>query len=227
MVETAYTETEKEFSGKEIEESRVKGAFGSSMAEGIAGIGAVALAIIGLGHVIPEVMLSVATICIGVALAFEGGSISARYSALISEPDTEGNVTTQWGGVTALFVGGAAGIALGILGLVNVAPMVLIPVAAIVFGAALILDSGTNENLSVLEARHTKGYHTSESVIKESTRASSGIQVLVGGGSIALGILALVGMSTMILSLVAMLIVGAANLLTGSIVGVRLAKVFR
>lgn len=223
MVDTAYTE--KDFSGKDVSESRVKGAFGSSMAEGLAGIGAVSLSIIGLGHVIPEIMVSIATICIGVALAFEGGSISARYSALVSEPDSETGVTT--GGVTALFVGGAAGIALGILGLVNVAPMVLIPVAAIVFGAALVLDSGTNERLSLLEARHTEGFHTSETIIKESARTSSGLQVLIGGGSIALGILALVGMAPMILSLVSMLIVGAANLLTGSIIGVRLAKVFR
>jgi hypothetical protein len=219
MVDTAYT-------GKDFSETNAKGAFSSALAEGIAGIGAVALAIIGLAHVFPEILVSVATIAIGVALAFEGGAISARYSAMLSEPEEKSDATAQWGGVTALFVGGATGIALGILALVGVAPMVLIPVAALVFGSALVLDSGANERLSIMEARHTEGFRVSENVIRETTHAASGIQVLVGLGSIALGILALIGLVPMILSLVAMLSIGAANLLTGSMIGARLSKVF-
>jgi hypothetical protein len=214
------------YPGKDISETSVRSAFSSSLAEGIAGLGAVALAIIGLAHIFPEILVSVATVAIGVALAFEGGAISARYSAMISEPGEKSDVTTQWGGVTALFVGGAAGIALGILSLVGVAPMVLIPVAALVFGSALVLDSGANERLSLMEARHKEGFKVSEHVIRETTHAASGIQVLVGLGSIALGILALIGLVPMVLSLVAMLSIGAANLLTGSMIGARLSRVF-
>ncbi len=214
------------YTGHSISESKEKGAFGASAAEGIVGLGAVVLTIIGLAGVYPGLLVSIAVIAIGVALAFEGGSIAARYSALIGEENTKKNTPARWGGVSTLFLAGAAGIALGILSLINVVPSILVPVSAIVFGAALVLDSGANERLSTLEARHSEEFSGSESVVKETAQGAAGIQVLVGVGSIALGILALLGISTTILSLVAMLSIGTANLLTSSIVGGRIAKIF-
>jgi len=219
MVDMSYTE-------KAYSESRVKGVFGDSMAEGIAGMGAVALAIIGLANVYPVLLASIAIMTVGVALAFEGGAVSARYSALNGERFTKMDAAAHWGGVAALFLAGASGIALGILSLVGVIPMVLIPVAAIVFGSALMLDSGANERLSGLEARHSETFSVSEDVVKKTARASAGIQVLVGIGSIVLGILALVGIAPLVLSLVVMLSVGAVELLTGVMIGGRMASIF-
>jgi hypothetical protein len=219
MVDMAYTE-------REDSKSHNKGVFSGSMAESLAGMGAIALAIIGLSNVYPALLASIAILAIGVALAFEGGSVSARYSALAKEGTTTKDMAARWGGVTALFLAGAIGIALGILSLVGLVPMVLIPVAGIVFGSALMMDSGANERLSVLEARHSEDFNASEDAIRKTARFSAGTQVLVGIGSVTLGILALVGIAPMVLSLITMLSIGAASLLTGALIGGRLTALF-
>ena len=220
MDQTDYTS--KEFSG-----SGAKMIFGESTAEGIAGMGAVALAILGLVNILPAMLVSISIIAVGVALAFEGGAISARYAAYIREAHSKMDATLRWSGISALFLAGAAGIALGILALIGVVPTVLIPVAALVFGAALVLDSGANERLSMMEAHHAEEFKISEHAVKETARASAGVQVLVGIGSIVLGILALIGIHPIVLSLVAMLALGAATLITGAAIGGRMARVFR
>jgi hypothetical protein len=209
--------------------SHSKTGLGSSSAEGLVGLGAMALAIIGLANIIPFVLMSVASIAVGLALAFEGGAISARYSALMDfeEGPTQVGASARWGGVTTLFLAGSAGITLGILSLLGIVPMILIPVSALIYGAALILDSGTNARLSVLEARHSDEFKAKESTIKETAQATAGIQVLAGIGSIVLGILALNGVSPLVLSLVVMLSIGAANSLTGTIIGGRITRILR
>ena len=219
MADMTYTE-------KEYYESRTKGAFSGSMAEGIAGMGAIALAIIGLSNVYPVLLASIAIMAVGVALAFEGGAVSARYSALAKAGTTGKDMAVRWGGVTALFLAGAIGIALGILSLVGLVPMVLMPVAAIVFGSALMMDSGVNERLSVLEASRSEAFNASEDTIRRTARFSAGIQVMVGLGSIVLGILALVGLAPLGLSLIAMLSIGVATLATGTLIGGRLSAIF-
>lgn len=219
MVEPTYT-------SKNVSESRVKAAMGSSITEGFIGIGAVALAIIGLAGILPSILVAVATIAIGVALAFEGGSISARYAALLTEGETRKEDATRLGGVTALFLAGVAGIAMGILSLIGIASGILIPVSAIAFGGALILDSGANARLSQLEVSHAE-VKASESIMRETARSSAGLHMVVGLAGIALGILALVNVYPMVLSLVAMLSIGGVNLITGTMVGGRLATIFR
>lgn len=208
--------------------TRVKEAFAGSAAESFIGIGSIALAVIGLSGVFPELLAAVSSIAVGLSLAFEGGSLSARYSALISldekQPETE--VPLRWGGITSLFFAGATGIALGVLSLIGVAPMTLIPVAAIVFGAALLLDSGANTRLSVLEARYSERFQSSERLVRETAQASAGVQVLVGIGSTIMGILAVTGISPLVLSLVTMLSIGAAGLLTGTMIGGRTHRSF-
>lgn len=220
MVETANVN--KEY----YREPHARAAFGGTMAESFAGMGAVALAIIGLAHVFPQLLASIASIAVGISLAFEGGAISARYAALIGERQP-GEGAVGWQGTTSLFMAGAAGIALGILALVNVKPMILIPVAAVVFGAALILDSGANAHLATLEARYGAGSNFRPGLLRESAQESAGTQVLVGVGGVALGIIALTGIAPLVLSLVAMLIIGGANLMSGALIGERLPSTFR
>jgi hypothetical protein len=183
----------------------------------VAGIAAVAISIIGLAQVFPEILVSIATLAVGVALLFEGGAMAARFSDLVPEMEKSAE-RVRWGGLTAEFLAGAAGIALGILALLHLAPMVLVPIAAIVYGCALILDSGVNHRLRSLEAQ------------KSGVHGSGNIQVLVvlvGVGAVTLGILALVGIVPMVLSLVAMLGIGGANLLSGSMIGGRMLSALR
>jgi len=214
---------------EDVWKTHAKKAFNSVTVEGIIGLGAVGATIVGLSNVAPELLMAIACIAVGVALAFEGGAISARYSAIqgMAEGYTHTDASARWGGMTMLFLAGAVGITLGILSLLGIAPMILVPSAAIVFGSALILDSGANARLSVPEARHSEEFKSRENIIKETAYASAGIELLLGIGSIVLGIVALNGIYPLVLSLVAMLSIGAANLLTGAMIGGRMSSVFR
>lgn len=195
-----------------------------------AGLAAIALAIMGLAGIFPRVILSVSTIALGAALLFHSGVVAARFAALVTEASVSPASSEPWrrGGMTIGFLAGASGIALGILALLNVAPMVLLPVAAILYGTALIMDSGLNARLSVLEAEQSAPALTRE-LARENASAAAGVQVLVGLGGITLGILALVSLpiNTNILSLVAMLTIAAGFLLAGFLTGGRTFTVFR
>jgi hypothetical protein len=194
---------------------------GASGAEAIGGAGAVVLAILGLAGLFPEHLAAVATLAVAVALTFEGGALTTKCRKLIAETTTKSiGAIEVGGGMTAAFLSGLAGIALGILALLGIASNMLMPIAAIVFGAGLLLSSGTTQRLNSLAAmveEHTSHAHdTAREVAREAVSAGVGAQVLVGLGAIVLGILALVGMVPLTLTLVAMLSLGGAALFSGS-----------
>lgn len=205
--------------GFESDKSAARVAVGTSFIEGLTGLGAIALAIIGLAGVFPRILLGVATIALGAALLFEAGSVAARFSALMALSSAGSNQGSRYGGITAGFLAGAAGIALGILALLGIVPLVLVPIAVIAFGVSMIMDSGVNVRLSTLENEASGSEGLSREVARESAAASTGIQVLAGLGAITLGIIALTGINPLVLSLIGMLITGAALLLSGSVVG--------
>jgi len=103
----------------------------------------------------------------------------------------------------------------------------LIPIAALVFGTALILDSGLNARLSSLESQKARKTGINQRVVRETAEESASIQVLMGLGVVTLGILSLIGIDTVVLSLVGILGVGAAILLSGALIGGRMAHAYR
>lgn len=200
---------------------------GGSLAEGVAGTGAIALSIIGLAGVMASWMVAIATILVGIALLFEGGAIGARFSSLVSE--TGGGrlgALELGGGMTAEFIGGIAGVILGILSLLGVYSMILVPVAAIVFGGTLLLGSGATTRLNDLQIERACDKQETRHVARAAVRSATGVQVLIGLGSLTLGILSVIGMTPMTLSLVAMLGVGFSDLLSGSAVSGRMLSAF-
>lgn len=204
----------------------MKYAGGLAITEGVTGLAAVALSIIGLTNIHPWLLASVATIALGAVFVFEAGSIGARF---LSYEQTSPGVTSRPFGsfMTAGFLAGCAGIALGILALLAVVPKVLIPVAIVVYGASLILDSGMRARLSQLEGEHSGWTPASQEMAREAASASSSIQMLAGLGAVTLGILAIIGFASQVLTLVALLSVGAVILLAGSTTGGRIASMFR
>jgi hypothetical protein len=112
---------------------------GGSMIEAVGGVGALALAILGLAGILPLEFAAIAVICVGAALVFEGGAIGTRFSRLLSATGSGRlGAAELGGGMTAEFLGGAAGLVLGLLALLGVATGILIPVAAIVLGAGYV-----------------------------------------------------------------------------------------
>ena len=199
-----------------------------SAAEIIGGIAAIVLTILGLAHVAPSLMLTIATIAIGAALVFEGGSIAAQYSRIISKT-TENSVQAieMGGGMSAEMVAGIAGIVLGILALLGLDSLTLSASAVIVFGAAMSLGSGMTSRLNDLKIEVSGAHQSAQRVAHEVVSAAAGTQVLVGLAAGVLGILALVGIAPMVLVLVGLLAVGTSLLLSGGAVGGRLISLFQ
>lgn len=208
-------------------EKSVKVVAGGSITEALCGAATVVLAIIALAGTLPGYLASIATIVFGVALIAQGGAIASRYRHLLREtaPYEWDTRTELGGGMGAELFGGICGIVLGILGLIGLGTAVLLPIAVIVFGGAILLGSGATADLSTLGlgVQHERFAH----IARQASMASAGTQALVGIGAIVLGILALVGLDTVTLTLVGLLVLGGSVLLSGTAVSSRMAAVIR
>lgn len=196
-------------------------------AELVGGLGAGILSILGLAGVSPGLMLSIAGIVLGAALVGEGAAIGAQYTRLLGATDQGTMQKTEFGGgLTVELLAGLAGVILGILALINVSQGVLMAVAAIIFGAALVFTSGAVTRLNDLKAQAAGTAGVAQSVAHEAVAAAGGAQVFAGLGSMVLGILALVGIQAMTLTLVAFLAVAVTNLLSGTAISGKIFRMF-
>lgn len=112
------------------------------------------------------------------------------------------------GGSALEGLGGLAVVALAILALAGVLPVQLTEIAGIVFGAALLF-----EGLSLAGEYSQIGSRIPESRTGSlEIQGGTGVEVFVGLGAIALGVLALVGVSSTVL-IPSLIIAGGAGLL--------------
>jgi hypothetical protein len=201
---------------------RENAAYGGFL-DAVGGIATVVLAIVGLAGVRTDMMVAIATVVFGAALLIEGGAILSDYALIIFPPGEKGGSVEEFGGssLASVFLAGGAGIVLGVLGLLGIHAMILTAAAAIVFGSALILSANSVRNLHLLKraaAPLTATTTTSGGQIlaNEMTSGTAGVQMLAGVAAIVLGILAVAGTNTVMLTLVALLVLGSALILTGS-----------
>jgi hypothetical protein len=196
---------------------------GGSIGEALSGGGAVVLGILGLIGLVPDKLAAVAAIAIGAALMLGGGTVVARYSRLFADA-TEPETGEIVGGSLAFeAVCGLVGVVLGILALVGLAPMALLGAASIVLGAGLGLAGGATARLNEILTREpsVKGR-----MAYDAMRIASGSEALVGLGAVVLGILALSGISPLVLTLVSMLALGGSVFLSGSSYALRVMTLF-
>ncbi len=199
-----------------------------SLAEGLAGGAAVALSIIGLAGIYPTMLMAIAATAIGASLLFEGGAVAARYSALLSEVSHGKFQTSEMGvGITSEFLGGVAGATLGILAILGIAPMVLVPVAILTFGATFIFSSGITSRLNALEIAQRPENPEFGEIVREAVNAAAVVQVMIGMVAIVLGILALIHVAPVALSLVGTLLVGAAGFIDGTAISAKMVSLFQ
>jgi hypothetical protein len=130
-------------------------------------------------------------------------------------------------GVTGETLAGITGIVLGVLGCLNVYPAVLLPVAAIVFGAGLILGAGANVRINELIAVHREDEAKARYAIRQAVLATTGLQVFIGLAAVTLGIIALASSYPITLGLVAMLAISGSFVLSDSAIAGRLLTVLR
>ncbi len=197
---------------------------GGSTIETLGGLTAVILSIFGFQQT-PIEMCAIATIVIGFALLSQGASLMARWRQTLRKLEhskLERNELVE--GVSTEVFGGVVGIILGIVALVGVKPLVMLPVAAIVFGGSLLLGGAAQPDLVYLAPERNQRF---AKATFSAIQASGGIMVLVGVASAVLGILALLRVGPPIyMALVATLSIGFALLFAGSALTVRFVRRF-
>ena len=210
------------------ERRTVETLLGGTVGGGIIAVAGVVLAIIGLSGTYPRWLLGAATIAVGISFLIEGAAIASRLSELVHE-STKGRVEMSelGSGVTGETLAGIVGIVLGVLGSLNVYPEALLPVAAIVYGAGLILGAGANVRINELIVVHREDEAAARFAIRQAVLATTGLQVFVGLAAVTLGIIALASAYPITLSLVAMLIVAGAFVLSNTAIAGRLLSVLR
>jgi hypothetical protein len=184
--------------------------------DALGGIATIVLAIIGLAGVKAEMLVAIATVVFGAALLIQGGAMLTEFAQIETR---ETSSSTSGGGLSALFLVGFAGIVLGVLALLGLYAPVLTAAAAIAFGAALVISSSavwqllTSRSIAARFERHSPLLRVMAS---EVAAGSAGLQAMAGLAVIVLGILAVAGVYITGLTLIALLIAGAAIVLTGS-----------
>ena len=182
------------------------------------GIATIVLAIIGLSGVKPDVLVSIATIVFGAALLIQGGAMLSEFAQTEVTPDA--NAASGGGGLSALFLVGVGGIVLGVLALLGI--------------HATMLTGGRRDRLRQrVGDQQLRGLAAPDLALggrcgsrpappwcrfiaSEVAAGSAGVQAMAGLAVIVLGILAVCGVFTGPLTLIALLVAGAAILLTGS-----------
>jgi len=129
-------------------------------------------------------------------------------SMTYSSSSVSTDVASYGGFVDAL--GGIATVVLAIIGLAGVKPEVLVAIATIVFGAALLIQGG---------AMLTE-FATTDGVPEESASSGGGLSALflVGFAGIVLGVLALLGVHSGILTAVSAIAFGGALVISSTAV---------
>lgn len=177
---------------------------GGSMVEAIGALATIALAIVGLAGVLSAPLAAIATIIFGAAILIECGAF-ATGRAVNAKMSAER--MAEYGANSPEFLGGVAGIILGILALLGVAAATLLSVAVLVYGGTLLLSS--------ISSRAESG------TFESGLELGSGSRLMVGVAAVVLGILAIVGSSSLTLVLVGLLTLGAAALFSGSMTSAR------
>lgn len=200
------------------------------LSESIAAIAIIVLAVLGLLNVVPEAMMAIATIVVGVAILLQGAQTVGEYSRLIAAgPGGFAVSSTLSGGITLEFLSGGVGIVLGILALFSHTPT-LAPAALIVFGATLLLN-GAIVAFRAAGPRAALGAspqaQAAEAIAVQMAGVTCGAEIMIGIAGIVLGIIALMPIHAAILTLVGLLAVGAALLMAAVSTGGMVTSILR
>ncbi len=201
---------------------------GAASGEIVGGGGAVVLAIIALSGIIPVTLLAVAGLAVGAALMFEGGAIASRYRDIAAEIDNRFDLTALGGGLSAEFLGGAAGVVLALITLLGLNSAMLMAISAIVYGGALVIGAETAAELKALTLPRTEKHEHLQKIARSALSATVSVRVMAGLGAVVLGILGLIDApSSITLSLVAFLALGGTVLMSGTAIGGKVLAIFR
>ncbi|AWV90266.1 hypothetical protein DN745_13370 [Bradymonas sediminis] len=198
---------------------------GGSMVGVVLGAGAATLGILGLIGFMPMLFTTIGMVAVGAGLIIAGGSMGAKYSDILSSStsDTSSGAVQAGGGITAETIGGAAGVALGVLAMMGVESLTLIPVGLIVLGGAMAFGAAATMHLSRLVISASGAPRFKQRVANESIKGGAFMQMVAGLGAAVLGVLSLLGVGAgFTFGLVGVIALGGGLLLSGLAVGGKL-----
>lgn len=183
----------------------------SELSQAIASLGAVAIALCGLTGIYAPIMAAVATIVLGVALAWNGNRLLRSYKQARSYGDGVWNGPLRFSALVA----GLTGAALGVFALFGADPACLTPVASVIFGAGLVLRSNMARQLRLLgTASATDEAQSNRNILDETTETDAAVLALAGFTSGALGAIAAAGdANDLALNLIAILVLASTLVL--------------
>jgi hypothetical protein len=184
----------------------------STMSQGLLGIAAIILGIVGLAimHAHPNVpvyLAAIAVIILGISLMVAGTGFAVAYGRLAARMESAGG---QMSGMSAGMLLGSSVVVLGILGILSVASEILVPIAVIVIGSGLILSSGASVRMATLEGDLATERTAARRVNEETVFATAAFRAIAGIAVVILGILGLSGGVALVLTLAAVIVAGAA-----------------
>lgn len=138
----------------------------------------------------------------------------------VSESTSRGSVASYGGFVDA--IGGVATIVLAIVGLAGIRPDMMLAIATIVFGVALLVEGGSimSEYANIVFPSGARS-----AAVENFGGAGLSAHFLVGAAGIVLGVLALLGIATIPLTSIALIAFGAAMILSsGSVLNLHQVK---
>jgi len=191
------------------------------------GLATVALAIIALARADNGFLLAIAGIVLGVALLAEGGAVVAEFSnVLTGAGETSGG--QEIGGMSMEFMAGSAAIVLGILGLVGIHTEILLAATVIAVGAAMVVAAGGMHRLSAIRSQTGGGMTEVQAKVAHAASSNAAsAEGLAGIAGIVLGIVALsLPQYGAVLTLVGLLVLGAALAINGATFTGRVARLF-
>lgn len=195
--------------------------------EGIVGLGAAVLAILGLAGVYTFALLPVATVVLGVAMIVEARVVIRRFSSVMLELGETRGFRTTAGGMSIEALAGIAGVTLGLLAMMGMNPGMLCAIAVIIYGAAVLFTLGTIAMINSIIASGSSKNAIVRGMAAAVYNTSSDVRVLVGMGTLTLGILAVVGIYPQTLALTGILSVGGSLFLETFALGEKLADMFQ
>jgi hypothetical protein len=189
-----------------------------SYTEALGGVAAIVLTILGLARVAPVFLVAIATIAVGAALIVHSVNLIEEFARMLtrSEPVAELGGVSAW---SLELLAGVAGVVLGILALLQVAPIELVAIAVISYGGASLLSSASTSRIAHARVELSSDNPVTRRLAGEVVTSSAASQALGGLAAIVLGILALAGFSPVVLVLIALLTLGAIILLNGAALG--------
>jgi hypothetical protein len=205
----------------------------SSSLKTIGGVAVGVLAILALIGLLPRVLMAIAAIVFGASMLIEGLGISGEYRKLarwLAETSPE---RFELAGGTGIEVAvGIAGIVLGILALIGIAPATLIPVLVIAGGAGLMMAVATVHRLNDLRLTSMGVSDFGRSLHSEWLAGGAIVQALGGLSALVLGILSLVWAGTTAagygtLSEIGMICLGVAAAIGGGAIAGRSTMLYR